>query len=597
LQWSIATFGLLAAGVALIAQGQQPPPGPFRSGTNIVRVDATVVDASGNPVPSLRAADFEVREDGVLQTISSFQFVAADGRSTDDRSLPIRSQEHAAMEAARDDVRTFLILWDDYHIEEHASAYRAREALEHSLLTAFGETDLVGLINQLTPVAAMEFTRDRRAMADRIHQLQGRKGEYFPRNTAEEEQWRATGGDPLKLEALRNMVSLDAITAAATHLRTLGEGRKTLLVFSEGIAPGPRLGQEVAVDLVRTANDSNVVIDIVDPRGMQISSRRNFFLETITEDTGGDLYRTNDLTIPVAKAIRAASAVYLLGYPRESPADGRFHQIKVRVKRRGLDVRARSGYWSLRAEDVERAKAAAVSAVLPPDLERAFSSLAVTGSGHQVDLFAAAKPLEGGRMQITLAWTRRPSEPGNTAARVTVVARANELVFSGDVRPDGTTFETDAIDLQLAFAVLSERGDVLDRETRSVDGAALSAAALAFSTPLVYRAASVAHVRTMQDAVPEAPIYAGRDFGRTDRVFVRTSLTGVLSTTATVTAQLLDRRGTTLAQVPVSRSVTPGTWQVEVPLGSMAAGEYALTLEAANGDSRARTIVPFRLRQ
>ena len=118
--WRVAlTAAAVATACVLVAaQEKQAPATIFRTGTNIVRVDATVVDGRGNPVTDLTAADFEVREDGVVQTISSFKFVAADGRPTDDRSLPIRSQAHAASEAERDDVRTFLILWDEYHIGE-----------------------------------------------------------------------------------------------------------------------------------------------------------------------------------------------------------------------------------------------------------------------------------------------------------------------------------------------------------------------------------------------------------------------------------------------------------------------------------------------
>ena len=40
---------------------------------------------------------------------------------------------------------------------------------------------------------------------------------------------------------------------------------------------------------------------------------------------------------------------------RRRPAtDGKFHEIKVRVKRRGVDVRARKGYWALTTADVEK---------------------------------------------------------------------------------------------------------------------------------------------------------------------------------------------------------------------------------------------------
>ena len=88
------------------------------------------------------------------------------------------------------------------------------------------------------------------------------------------------------IEGLRSMVTFDAIKAAATHLRTFGEGRKTLIVISEGFTPrgegrdllarsgaGDRGDStDPALDLVRTANDSNVAIHIVDPTGLQVGS-------------------------------------------------------------------------------------------------------------------------------------------------------------------------------------------------------------------------------------------------------------------------------------------------------------------------------------
>ena len=78
--------GLATIGVAtmlLTATAQQPPasapppptpPSPaadqpqlptFRTGANIVRVDVTVLDHRGNPVPTLKAEDFRIEEDGI----------------------------------------------------------------------------------------------------------------------------------------------------------------------------------------------------------------------------------------------------------------------------------------------------------------------------------------------------------------------------------------------------------------------------------------------------------------------------------------------------------------------------------------------------
>lgn len=598
----------LACGL-LVAQEPQAPI--FRAGTNIVRVDATVVDRNGNPVPSLTAEDFEIREDGVLQTISSFKFVTADGRTTDDRSLPIRSQEHAASEAERDDVRTFLILWDEYHIDEFASAYRARQALENAVLTAFGETDLVAVIDQLTSVVDIEFSRDRRATADRVRKLKGRRGEYIPRSALEEQQMRAGSSYPGGIEGIRSAVTVDAIKAAITHLRTLGEVHKTLIVIAEGFTPvregrdlaarstpGVRPGSDdPAVDLVRLANDSNVTIQVIDPRGLQMSTRPNFFLQSITEDTGGTFYRSNDLKSPFTNAVKAASAVYLLGYTREKPDDGKFHDIKVTVKRRGLDVRSRSGYWAPSPEEIKRARAETEAAALPPEVVDAFASLPQAGGPRQVDIFAGTRLVGDGRVQVTLAWSRRSNDPRNAPARVTVTAKGSDVVYEGDVRPGGTVFETDATRLQFAFAVLSADGEVLDRQTRTADASTLLDAPLVFATPIVYRTSTVAQVRAMEGPAPAVPIDAGREFTRTDRVFVRVSLGGTASSTAFVTARLVDRRGVSRATLTTTRIGTDATWQIELPMGSIGSGEYAVACDGESGDHRTQTMVPFRVRQ
>ena len=89
-----------SAGLGAFAQdqpaAQQDPPAPpqqapFRSGANVVRVDATVTDRAGEPVRNLTADDFEILEDGVVKPITSFKLLEANGQPTDDYSLPIRS--------------------------------------------------------------------------------------------------------------------------------------------------------------------------------------------------------------------------------------------------------------------------------------------------------------------------------------------------------------------------------------------------------------------------------------------------------------------------------------------------------------------------
>src|SRR5438105_2163522 len=234
----------IAAGLA----AQQPPasqppqtqPPVFKTGTNQVRVDVTVVDHRGQPITDLTKADFEVREDGIPQSIDTIKLIQASGAAPDDdMSLAIRSPEHAAAEAARDDIRVFVIFWDEYHIGQMAPAIRARQALMSFVQTAFGPTDLVALMDQLTPTDAIRFTRDRQDLADRVHKLQGRQGIYVPARSALEEGQMYGGRD---IEMLRAQVTASALESTLAFLGSLKEGRKSILFVSQTIGRlGPSL--------------------------------------------------------------------------------------------------------------------------------------------------------------------------------------------------------------------------------------------------------------------------------------------------------------------------------------------------------------------
>ena len=64
---------------ALLSAGQQAQPSPqaptFKAQVEFVEVDALVTDQQGNFVRDLTKDDFQVFEDGKLQTISTFTLV------------------------------------------------------------------------------------------------------------------------------------------------------------------------------------------------------------------------------------------------------------------------------------------------------------------------------------------------------------------------------------------------------------------------------------------------------------------------------------------------------------------------------------------
>jgi len=137
-------------------------------------------------------------------------------------------------------------------------------------------------------------------------------------------------------------------------------GQKSLLLLSEGFLLLPKMpGYQEAIDLARRAN---VAIHFVDVRGAQTGVRADgpgsgvipmpgsvFAVATgdtegIAEVTGGTVFAGNDPEAGLRRVAERSDAYYLLGYQPDAPGRGE-RQVKVRVKREGVEVRARTRYY------------------------------------------------------------------------------------------------------------------------------------------------------------------------------------------------------------------------------------------------------------
>jgi VWFA-related protein len=593
--WIAGLLTVVTHGQQAGEQQEQRPP-TFRSGTNLVRVDVSVMDRDGKPVRTLSADDFELRENGELQAISSFKLVDANGQPTDDLSLPIRSPQHAAAEAARDDVRVFVLFWDEYHIDQFGSAVRAREQLSHFMLQAFGPTDLVALMDPLTPVDALRFTRDRRALADQVHLLRGRRGLYVPARSAIEEAHLRNGQD---VERIRSQVTTTALKSAIMHLGTLRQGRKAVVFVSEGLG---RLGQDtvrVVSDLIRTANDNNTAIYTVDPRGLQAGSAgfggMSPMLAALADSTGAEAIVSNDFNAALRKVVLNSSAFYLLGYsPKDSHLDGKFREIKVKVKQGGVQVRARNGYWAPRGVDLDRARAIALAATLPSPVAKAFKELTPDNSRRPAEFWIGLAPASANACEVHIAWTPRPGIEGRAAAASVLVTAMNgtERLFDGLLKDGHGSFNASAGTVQLDFTIRDSTGEMIDREQRAVTVPDLGKTTLALTTPVVSRARSASEFRIlMSDPIA----FAGREFSRTDRLVLRVAPYGTASTDAEITAQLVGPRGTTLAELPIHAEGEGGGFRLDLPLSSLATGEFLIAIAARTSGERVETLVPLRI--
>jgi VWFA-related protein len=578
------------------ATGQDQPPKPvFRTGAELVRVDVAVLDKKGVPVPSLTAGDFELQEDGVAQEIRTFQFVRNTGQAdqNDDVSLTIRSRSHAATEAARDNVRLFLIFWDEYHIGQMMSANRARAYLTQFVRTAFGPTDIVGFMDPLTPIDAIKFTRDRLELAEQVRKLVGRSGIYVPTRSAVEDAHLQQGD----VERLRSEVTMSAVKSAAVHMGGMRDGRKALIVISEGLRGIQRDATRLMTDLVRAANDNNTAIYAVDPRGLG-QQRFPSLWESVASETGGDYFRSNDLDRAFRQVVVESSGFYLLGYaPTERRLDGRFHKIKVRVKSSGLDVRARMGYWAPSVAEIERARVKAAEAEIPPDMVRALSELPGATARRTVDFWVGAA-LDSGRPIVRLTWVPRALvSPG--AARPAqvnaVVTQGETRVYDGPVEPSGASFAAPPGSLRVTFSVRDSTNDIIDREVRTIEVPDPAAPALWVTSPAVFRAQNAREYRSL-DRGPNAVPFPGREFERTDRLVIRFEVHGAAASTATVAARIVSQWGKDLAELPlVPRATGVGPYEIDLPLSSVARGDFLIAVSASAGTDTTRAFVPIRV--
>src|SRR6516164_6412285 len=71
-------FALFQAAVLLRSGFAQDNPPKFTAGTNVVLVPVVATDKRGNHIPGLTAADFEVKQDGKEQKITSFEEISSE---------------------------------------------------------------------------------------------------------------------------------------------------------------------------------------------------------------------------------------------------------------------------------------------------------------------------------------------------------------------------------------------------------------------------------------------------------------------------------------------------------------------------------------
>ena len=645
-------------------QAPSPTDQPiFRAGINTVRVDVIVTDRQGDPVTDLTLQDFEIQEDGKPQKPETFRLIKIDTVTQPgytQRGIRTRNDEESA--AADENSRIFAFFLDDYHVMRESSMSMRKPVIDF-IANQLSPNDLATVMYPLTPVDAAVLTRNHQGIINAVEKFEGRKYNYEPVNAVENGYvYRLT---PDAIEIIRRQVTLSALRGMCTKLGSLREGRKSLILLSEGFnatlppqmrstTPGgfggggnitrdPFAGDNnvmedraqfsAGLDLNREMQDvwdacnrNNTSIYAVDPRGLAVGgfditanismstsqSYLNASLDTLrvlAENTDGRaIVNRNDLAAGMKQIMRDASAYYLVGYnSTQAPTDGKFHEIKVRVKRPGVQVRARRGYWAYTEEDVKRAVAGPRPGP-PADVTRALNAIAPMTNRRYIRTWIGNDKGPDGMTRITLLWEPLPPTPGvkrDDPRRVTVLATSptGDVVYRGRVPAELATpgsgglirFQAPPGKLDVRLTIEGDGTGTLDTEDRDLVVPDLSAPDVLLSTPQVWFARNAREFTALTTGMAPAPT-ATREFRRTDRLLIRLDAYAPAAAPTSVTAQLLNQQGTKMLDVPVTPPAAGQSYSVDLPLASFAAGQYLLEITATSeGHKPVSELVAFRL--
>src|SRR5258706_8293910 len=387
---------LLLPALCLIAQDQNQPT--IRVTTRLVQVNVVVHDKKGEPLSDLKRDDFTILDKGKQQKVAVFAVDSIDAPRKAWPKLPPNIFSNR-IQRADTPTSTTVILFDGLNTRFQDQAYARKQIVK--FLSEIQPHDRVALYLLGSDLRILhDFTNNPDHLAQALWKYRGRiSGELDAADPAPRD---STGNDDLD-QFLANsdqvisdyynvnkaQFTLDAMEAIAHHLASL-PGRKNLVwvsggfPFTLGLEPEDfsmnnpsrehRTFSEETARVARAMNDANIAIYPVDARGLigipsmsasiasqglrraaqppkSLTPPNLDTMQILAERTGGRaFYNTNDLAGAVRNAVNDARVTYTLGfYPDGDEWDGKFHDIKVKDGRSGMDGRYRNGFVAFKA--------------------------------------------------------------------------------------------------------------------------------------------------------------------------------------------------------------------------------------------------------
>lgn len=398
-------FGSHQAGALGQNQTQTAPQTPtFKSSTQLVEVDAVVLDKSGNFVSGLKPEDITLYEDGKPQQIQQFYMVTNDLGNAP--GAPVSQYADQADYKAH---RVFVLLFDEGGLSNE-SMMRAKKGAEAFVHDQMGPEDAGGvyvngaMFRSLLTTDKSELYAGIRAVKPPFDSRQSLLASFreFPRIESENDAMRIADGahevtqqiaadncnqSPRdcaddggvsevenKIQQKANMYVRQARTLTNQTLQNLEtvahnlghlQGRKTVVFITEGfyVEESRSALEAIAGEAAR----NGVTFYSIDARGqinhmspnpdvVRRDPARSTLFDTgedganiLTTTTGGFMVRNlDDMSRAFGLIVRDTSTYYVIGYaPINSTMDGKFRKIELKTHVPNVQIRARKGYLAV----------------------------------------------------------------------------------------------------------------------------------------------------------------------------------------------------------------------------------------------------------
>lgn len=371
--WAVLQTGM-SGGPTLLAQAKSKAA-QAKPAQDVLQQEVTVTvklvqvyitDSNGNPARDLEMADFVLYDNGKLQTITGFErhFLSTPKIAPEtkvEESKPLPSRDVASLMN-----RKLIFLFDNERNDLEGMSKSTAAALrfiDEQVLPA----DEIALLSY-SPIKGMTlheyFTSDHRRVREAITKIRdlpgiGREGmnsissdhEPAGMELLDQKIFAQHGGvrAPRPGGAREFMLRLTDLAKAFRHI----PGQKNVILFTKGfgrqiLAPGSPnrpFFMEMSKEL-SSANSPVFAVNTATTIGEK-SLPPETSLEYLSKQTGGKYFdNVNSYSKNAADIQNATGNYYVLSYSVASTWDGKFHDIKVEVKKPGYKVYAQRGYFN-----------------------------------------------------------------------------------------------------------------------------------------------------------------------------------------------------------------------------------------------------------